>query len=243
MEVHHHPHVEKKSFKEYLLEGLMIFLAVSMGFIAENFREHYVEHQREKKFAKLLYNDLKTDTASYNLLENGMLTKINFYKTKKIELINSKKLADSSFARIATQLWTAVGFNSTSTTFNQMKTSGSLRYITNDSLTANLSFYYDKALPKISMLFDFLNEKLHNQIEPSLAEYFNIFDKSGDNIAMKPADVYMNRSVTSDMIIKNRLFQYYTGITYACKVSLKQVKERAIELLKLLKDEYHLENE
>ncbi len=34
MEVHHHPHVEKKSFKEYFLEGLMIFLAVTMGFIA-----------------------------------------------------------------------------------------------------------------------------------------------------------------------------------------------------------------
>jgi hypothetical protein len=35
MEVHHHPHVEKKSFKEYLLEGLMIFVAVTMGFFAE----------------------------------------------------------------------------------------------------------------------------------------------------------------------------------------------------------------
>ncbi len=28
MEVHHHPHVEKKNFKEYFLEFLMIFLAV-----------------------------------------------------------------------------------------------------------------------------------------------------------------------------------------------------------------------
>jgi hypothetical protein len=27
MEVHHHPHVEKKVFKEYFLEFLMIFLA------------------------------------------------------------------------------------------------------------------------------------------------------------------------------------------------------------------------
>ncbi len=34
MELHHHPHVEKKSFKEYFLEGLMIFLAETMGFIA-----------------------------------------------------------------------------------------------------------------------------------------------------------------------------------------------------------------
>ena len=39
MEVHHHPHVEKKSFKEYILEGLMIFIAVSMGFAAESLRE------------------------------------------------------------------------------------------------------------------------------------------------------------------------------------------------------------
>ncbi len=36
MEVHHHPNVEKKGLKEYILEGLMIFLAVSMGFIARS---------------------------------------------------------------------------------------------------------------------------------------------------------------------------------------------------------------
>jgi hypothetical protein len=34
MEVHHHPHVEKKGFKEYSLEFLMIFLSVTVGFIA-----------------------------------------------------------------------------------------------------------------------------------------------------------------------------------------------------------------
>lgn len=36
MEVHYHPHMEKKHFKEYLPEGSMIFPAVSMGFIAES---------------------------------------------------------------------------------------------------------------------------------------------------------------------------------------------------------------
>jgi hypothetical protein len=39
MEVHHHPHVEKKNFKDYFLEFVMIFLAVTLGFIAENIRE------------------------------------------------------------------------------------------------------------------------------------------------------------------------------------------------------------
>ena len=43
MEVHHHPTIEKKNFKEYLLEFIMIFLAVTMGFIAENLREHFTE--------------------------------------------------------------------------------------------------------------------------------------------------------------------------------------------------------
>ena len=43
MEVHHHPHVEKKNFKEYFLEFLMIFLAVTIGFFAENIREHITE--------------------------------------------------------------------------------------------------------------------------------------------------------------------------------------------------------
>jgi hypothetical protein len=37
MEVHHHPKVEKKNFKEYLLEGLMIFIAVTMGFLLRQF--------------------------------------------------------------------------------------------------------------------------------------------------------------------------------------------------------------
>jgi hypothetical protein len=62
MEVHHHPEVEKKGFKEYLLEGLMIFLAVTMGFIAENIRENISEHKRAAEFARSYYSDIRKDT-------------------------------------------------------------------------------------------------------------------------------------------------------------------------------------
>ena len=58
MEVHHHPKVEKKNFKEYFLEFLMIFLAVTMGFFAENIRENYVEHKSAREYASLLIEDL-----------------------------------------------------------------------------------------------------------------------------------------------------------------------------------------
>src|SRR5436189_3617382 len=50
MEVHHQPHAEKKRFKEYLLEFVMIFLAVTMGFISENLREHFAEIKTCKEY-------------------------------------------------------------------------------------------------------------------------------------------------------------------------------------------------
>jgi hypothetical protein len=48
MEVHHHHHVEKKKFKEYFLEFLMIFLAVTLGFL-QNKYEKVLQIVKEKK--------------------------------------------------------------------------------------------------------------------------------------------------------------------------------------------------
>src|SRR4051812_20361396 len=58
MEVHHHPdlHHKPKPWKEYLLEGLMIFLAVTLGFIAENIREHITEKEKVKQSMESLIN-------------------------------------------------------------------------------------------------------------------------------------------------------------------------------------------
>lgn len=41
----------------------MLFLAVFCGFLAENQREHMIEHKREKDYIKLLIEDLQTDTS------------------------------------------------------------------------------------------------------------------------------------------------------------------------------------
>src|SRR3954454_7432720 len=68
MEVHHHPKVEKKNFKEYFLEFLMIFLAVTMGFFAENIREDITENAKAKEYAQSLYSDLKEDTSFLNVI-------------------------------------------------------------------------------------------------------------------------------------------------------------------------------
>ena len=69
MEVHHHPdlHHKRKNFKEYFLEFLMIFLAVSMGFFAEQMREYFSNLEKGKKYMQSLLLDLKDDTAILNV--------------------------------------------------------------------------------------------------------------------------------------------------------------------------------
>src|SRR6476469_3919739 len=62
MEVHHPHHpTHKKKWTEYLLEFFMLFLAVFLGFIAENIREHRAENNREIEYIKSLTADLTDD--------------------------------------------------------------------------------------------------------------------------------------------------------------------------------------
>ena len=60
MEVHHHPdlHRKSKNFREYFLEFLMIFLAVTMGFIAENIREHFTDKNNTKEYLETYRDEL-----------------------------------------------------------------------------------------------------------------------------------------------------------------------------------------
>jgi hypothetical protein len=70
MEVHHHPHGhhEDKKFKDYFLEFLMIFLAVTMGFLAENFREYITDKNHVEELAGQLKEDLINDTTKLQRL-------------------------------------------------------------------------------------------------------------------------------------------------------------------------------
>ncbi|HTS44052.1 MAG TPA: hypothetical protein VMH01_06620 [Puia sp.] len=73
MEVHHHPdlHHKSKHWKEYLLEGLMIFIAVMLGFIAENIRENITTREHVRELTAQLVRDLKADTLQLNAIFRG----------------------------------------------------------------------------------------------------------------------------------------------------------------------------
>ncbi|MGI8582832.1 MAG: hypothetical protein ACR2KX_11570 [Chitinophagaceae bacterium] len=130
MEVHHPHHVtHKKKWGEYLLEFFMLFLAVFLGFVAENIREHSVEKHRENQYARMLLADLRTDSIYF--IERTKL----FEKRKKQHMLFNDLMTDSaapSNKQIINgflPLFYIYDIRVTPGTYNQMKASGSLRYI------------------------------------------------------------------------------------------------------------------
>ena len=75
MEVHHHPnlHHRKKHWKEYFLEFLMIFLAVTLGFFAENYREYLSDRSKEKEYINSMIEDLRIDSSFLELCINKLI--------------------------------------------------------------------------------------------------------------------------------------------------------------------------
>ncbi|MFM7223546.1 MAG: hypothetical protein ACKO03_08990 [Bacteroidota bacterium] len=64
-----------KSLKAYVYEGLMIFFAVSLGFIAENIRDTVAERNKERVLMESIVTNLKIDTAALNIVIEGNIKK------------------------------------------------------------------------------------------------------------------------------------------------------------------------
>src|SRR5262245_9299459 len=77
MEVHHHSHTERKKWTNYFWEFLMLFLAVTLGFFVENWREHVIEDQRASELARSLYYELQNDSVNLKRAQRFRMEKEN----------------------------------------------------------------------------------------------------------------------------------------------------------------------
>lgn len=133
MEVHNHPHhvTHTKKWGEYLLEFFMLFLAVFLGFIAENIRETSVNRETEKNNIESLVRNLREDSVS--LIKSIEINqKRLIYLNNLIALKNEKVNADTfrkPFIYYMLKLAYLNYFTSNQSTFEQMKSSGTLRLI------------------------------------------------------------------------------------------------------------------
>jgi len=153
MEVHHHTHHahEKRNWKSYFWEFLMLFLAVTLGFFVENQREHYIEHLRAKEFSKSLIQDLQNDKVAIKNQTKAASIYITIADSMLKLSQNRLEGRDASRFSFYTRFmyWTApIIWNRA--TFEQIKNSGSLRYFKNHKLLEKL-IRYDVLINDIEM--------------------------------------------------------------------------------------------
>ncbi|HYJ65781.1 MAG TPA: hypothetical protein VEV62_18695, partial [Parafilimonas sp.] len=142
MEVHHHPQVEKKNFKEYFLEFLMIFLAVTMGFFAENFREYLHDERATTENMQSMVKDLKLDSTMFSTML--AVNEYSIHMTDTLVDMLSNKSSNTGHIYFLARNITAVADapRPDTRTFDQMRTEGSLRLLENKGLVNDITSYY-----------------------------------------------------------------------------------------------------
>ena len=204
MEVHAHTHTARKKWTHYFWEFLMLFLAVFCGFLAENQREHYIEHQRAKIYAASMKINLQVDTAELKQIvhrgtyaANYLDTFLLLLSTDHIEKIPSGKL-----------YWYGLfggylrGFQSNDATFQQMKSSGSLRYFSNTGLEQRISDY-DQLMRSMQMLTG-VDQPVQLEVRKSRAKIFDFrYNNAANSIVRRAVYENSNQAVIDSFIRTN----------------------------------------
>lgn len=131
METHanHLHNAPGKKFWHYFYEFLMLFLAVFCGFLAENFREHQVEKERAHQFLQSLLVDVKTNVKNLDSLIQQDKRHIANHDSLILWLLADSATIDrAAFAKKMGAVWVR-NFLVRKETYEQMKSSGSLRYV------------------------------------------------------------------------------------------------------------------
>lgn len=248
-----------KSWRKYLFEFILIFLAVFLGFLADNIRENYGEEQQSIALAKSLYEELKNDSITIESKIKGRHEKekaikymINFFRDSSL----TSKSKDLPYNFIwAMTARSPVIFTPRTVVLEQLKSSGSLRYFKNNRLQkligdlsvtidyigvrqdyeASIFQTYIEPIMTDHMDFDFQNKLWGNSINmfDRLLEYRN----SDENIPFK-----LSQTEKIDrQSLMNVLGYYHTnGLLSTRLIAFQKYVEVNADLLKELRVEYHL---
>ena len=144
MEVHHHSHIptsREKKWTHYFWEFFMLFLAVTLGFLVENWREHLIEKRRADKYLKGVLIDIENNISTLDSLIKENVALKQTYDQQIQRLLNDSSHIDRyAFAEkiLPSNIRVFVGRNEN---FEQMKSSGTLRYIENEKLLQQILNY------------------------------------------------------------------------------------------------------
>jgi len=253
MEVHKHPHhvTHKKKWPEFLLEFFMLFLAVFLGFLAENLREHRVEKEKAKQYLLSFYEDLKNDTSRIIRLvefdENkikALRTMYNCYDTVSANLQSTECMGE-----LIKHSRSNRGFVVTERTLQQLANAGGYRLLNKedaDSITAYENAYkayvdFQRTVFQSSQdnvrntLNRFANFKIIAPLQLTTASFVG---DTADAKLKGPLMFIKDRQLLNQWF--NELGMYLRTANGQLNIML-QIKEKAIGLLRFYNNKYHFE--
>jgi hypothetical protein len=248
MEVHHHPHVEKKSFKEYLLEGLMIFLAVSMGFIAEQIREHFVEKKHETEYMESLVRDLKLDTAYLNrsISIKEQRKKAADSVLQYFHLNPQTTTVPASLIPVMRTAYLELVFMHHSGTIDQLKNSGGFRLLREVKLVDSIESYYQqiKRLDYVQGIYANIQRENIDLLQKLLDGSDIASDYSFYLSGLTPADIKRKINIYPEWKSEyiNKLLYQHTSAEFSIRMN-EDLKTKATALMKQISKKYKSESD
>jgi|SRR5450432_1022825 hypothetical protein len=137
-------HGGKKRLKDYLQEGLMIFVAVVMGFLAENVREAIGNREKERQYMASYLKNLQEDSSALagNISDNNRKLA---YLDSLLNLSQKDISTPSNRANFYKYCIHTVSyyseFGNNDATFLQLAYSGGLRLIKKDHVADSIAKY------------------------------------------------------------------------------------------------------
>jgi len=242
MEVHAHTHTARKKWTHYLWEFLMLFLAVFCGFLAEYQLEHKIEKDREYVYIRSMIEDLKKDTASLTFT-------IHRYESIDYRLDTVLRLYSSLTKGYKDTLWRNFpygfpDFIKSDKTMQQLLYAGGLRLIKSRKSSDGIIEYdlqYDDLNIDINALRLTFYECMASRQElldiAAVEEDKKIIAIPAMNAGKKN---YLLRTDLPFLGKYNNQLRSFKTICKLVKSKQKKMLEQAVQLIQVLKKEYHL---
>jgi hypothetical protein len=242
MEVHHHPEVEKKGLKEYFFEGLMIFLAVMMGFIAENIRETISDHEHVHQLTSQLSQDIKADITSLDSLYKEQLMLINKDDTlikilnEPLGTVDKIKLQD-----LVLYCYTIAEFHPTVGAIGAIKSELHLKEFSNSKLTKYIADY-EQTINSVQKGQEVQYQNLREYLQTFFANHFTAYNLDTRAIEHKPLMNAQLRNVTQDDLTQLGAEVEIIKITNYYELAYnRKMKNKAVKLIQYVGKQYNLE--
>jgi len=233
-----------KNWKGYFLEFLLLFLAVSLGFMADNFREKASERTKEKEYIQSMIEDVGEDKINIEEVIN-----VNGNRIKNLDsLLNIcfhyKPVDKIKFNRYFVHIITHPEFIApTELTMQQLKNAGGMRLIKSKK-AINAIIRYDTQLKKIANQQKYY-EAYQNKAIDLGTKIFNlqklVFALRNPNNKRTSKDFEL---ITDDEVMLKELgnsVAMYKGIMEYYVILLQEMEEQGEVLTETLKKAYDLQ--